>query len=715
MFYGQLKRFPRHGERQERHHEQEYQEWVTFHVYGVCVGWLVLGVSVERIVFKAKIHRNAIIQTVLTDIYSRDPKKRAIFETQNEPFMKRIFLPITALLCLFAPLLGQTTVKALRVNETQPNTSAWVLSGQEQLTGQAFQQDALVSYNGFQYTVYYNATRNVTIARRALPSGTWQEVVLPHLNTADDAHNVISMGICPNDGTIHLAYDHHNTTLRYCRSRLGLAHDPSPEAWTASAFGPTTSELIPGVSVPDVTYPRFIEKPDGNLLFECRYKLSGDGDSYLRLYDGISHCWSLLGRYVQGMDATPDACAYINRMDYDVYGRLHASWCWRDDFGGGSNHDLYYAYSEDHGLTWKDTDGKLVAWTEPIEPTDSRTPGACLRQGLKSLMIESIPYYKGYINQESQATDSKGRIHIVQSYMEEGTERNWESSRKKAVLHHRYRDLDGTWHHNLIRINGQPVNSYCRVQIVCDAFDNAYVVANGAEIYAATSANHYTDWGLLDDVDLGRFCSEPQIDRKALKEGILSFVYLSRDRKVSVIDYLIDNPRQMDGTGLKATYYSDKAFQQPLGQVAGSLPGSGLPAKTKSVRWSGVLETSLGEAYTLHLTASAPVRVFINGLKVLDTGSFRGTKTFNLPLKAINSHRNNLVIEAEATTDDQLELAWSSVRTPRSRIPLTHFHPDLLPHTDLSLEAPTLPVKAHLSTRLVDDASLEATASKKKG
>ena len=630
------------------------------------------------------------------------------------PPMKRFFLFLTLLALFIISVHSQTTVNALRVLETHPNTTAWVLSGQEQLTGQAFQQDALVSYNGFQYTVYYNATRNVTIARRALPSGSWKEVVLPHRNTADDAHNVIAMGICKNDGSIHLSYDHHNTTLRYCRSILGLAHDPSPEAWSQSAFGATTSALVPGISVPDVTYPRFIEKPDGNLLFECRYKLSGDGDSYLREYDGNTHRWTHIGRYVQGMDASPNACAYINRMDYDVLGRLHVSWCWRDDFGGGSNHDLYYGYSEDHGRTWKDTHGQVVATTEPIHPTDDRTPGLCMRQGLKSLQIEAIPYYKGYINQETQATDSKGRVHIVNSYMEDGTDTNWASSRRKAVLHHRYRDLDGTWHHNLIRKNGQPVTSYCRVQVICDAFDNAYVVANGAEIYAATSANHYTDWGLLSDTDLGRFCSEPQIDRNAIDEGILSFVYLGRDRTVAVIDYLIDNPHRPNGKGLKAEYYADKGLSQLISQETGVLPGSTRPAGTQSVRWSGVVETSYGEAYTLHVTTSAPVKVFLNGLRVLDSGTFSGLQTFNLPLKAINSHRNNLIITAEVTTDDSLKLAWSSARTTRSLIPLSHCYPDQATQTDLVLDPPILPVKADLSDCLVDGSLFEETDSKKK-
>ena len=36
-----------------------------------------------------------------------------------------------------------TTVKALRINETHPTTTAYVLSTQEQLSGQSFQQDAM--------------------------------------------------------------------------------------------------------------------------------------------------------------------------------------------------------------------------------------------------------------------------------------------------------------------------------------------------------------------------------------------------------------------------------------------------------------------------------------------------------------------------------------------------------------------------------------------
>ena len=563
-------------------------------------------------------------------------------------------------------------VYCIKTGESYPNTNAVVLSGQEQLSGQAFQQDALTSYKGYQYAVYYNGARNVCIARRKLPSGTWHEIILPYKNTADDAHNVISIGICKTDGTIHLSYDHHNTTLHYCRSATGLANEPETMKWSASNFGPDINYLVEGVTIPDVTYPRFINKPDGNLLFECRYKLSGDGDSYLREYDGNTHKWTHLGRYVQGMDYVPDACAYINRMDYDVNGRLHVSGCWRDDFGGGSNHDVFYGYSDDDGRTWKDTNGDQVAVTENIAPTNSRVAGACMRQGITSLKVAAIGHNRGYINQESQSTDSKGRVHILSSYMPDGTgtDSNWDNSRTKARLHHRYRDTDGTWKVNPIKNNGNNVYSYCRSQIIFDAFDNAYVIANGAEVYAATAAKNYTDWGLVSDVDKGRFCSEPQVDHvRILEDGVLSFVYLGRNRVIAVIDYLLDNPNTPSGKGLHAAYFSDETFKTVIGEADDTSVAAGpFPSGTQSVRWTGTLETLFGEQHQLHLNTDAPVAVYINGEKLAEkTTSIREELSIDLPL--IASHKHNIAIESKATNSSVINLSWSSARTAKAAVP----------------------------------------------
>ncbi|MDR1738370.1 MAG: BNR-4 repeat-containing protein [Candidatus Symbiothrix sp.] len=559
-------------------------------------------------------------------------------------------LAIFCSLCAFTANAADP-VRFVRVGETNPNSNVYLLSTSEQLSGQAFQQDMLLTYKGYQYTVYYNNTRNVCLSRRKLPLGEWHELVFPYQNSADDSHNVISLGICAKDGTIHLSYDHHNSPLHYCRSVEGLANQPATMKWTTANFSETTNILVPGVAVPDVTYPRFISKPDGNLLFECRYKLSGDGDSYLREYDGATHTWSLIGRYVQGMDANPNACAYINRMDYDNLGRLHVSWCWRDDYGGGSNHDIFYGYSTDDGRTWRNNAGEQVAVTENqyTTPTDSRAHGECMRQELSSLQIATIGYNRGYINQESQSSDQQGRVHILNSYMPDGTgtDSNWDNSRLKARLHHRFRKTDGTWAVNQVKNNGSQVYSYCRSQVVCDKFDNAWVIANGAEIYAATAAADYSDWNLMTDVDKNRFCSEPQVDHpRLLNDGVLSFVYVGRDKKVAVIDYLLDNPHTPDGTGLNS-------------------------------KGSGVLETIYGEQYTLYLQTACPTDVYVDG-KLLIQKTTDTSEEISASIPLIASHKHNISIKTttNAAIPCPYTLSWSSAHTPKTTVPLTSLYPD---------------------------------------
>lgn len=85
------------------------------------------------------------------------------------------------------------------------------------INGNAFQQDVITSHRGWQYAVFYStigaSTREplfVHLARRKLPRGAWETIVFnDYPQVVDDGHNTVQMGICPGDGTIHLAYDHH--------------------------------------------------------------------------------------------------------------------------------------------------------------------------------------------------------------------------------------------------------------------------------------------------------------------------------------------------------------------------------------------------------------------------------------------------------------------------------------------------------------------------
>ncbi len=634
--------------------------------------------------------------------------------------MKKLLLLFSALVLFSGTLVsaqGESTVSYLKIGESFLPSLSFTRSG-EQLTGQAFQQDALITHKGYQYTVYYNSNHNVCIARRKMPVGQWEEIVLPYKNKADDAHNVISMGICANDGSIHLSYDHHNDPLHYCYSIQGSANDPENMIWDASSFSETTN--IMDAEVVDVTYPRFINKPDGNLLFECRYKLSGDGDSYLREYDANTKKWTYLGRYVQGRDATPDVCAYINRIDYDVKGNLHVSWCWREDYGGGSNKDLSYAYSDDDGRTWKDITGTQVAVTEknyvpkPGEDARDRVSGECLRIGIPSIKIKDIQKNKGYINQESQTSDSKGRVHMINSYMDDGTDSNWSNSRGKAVLQHHFIDENGVLQHRHVKNNeGEKVNSYCRTQIVADAFDNVYVIANHGEVYVATDAANYEDWRLLAKEDENLFVSEPQVDRKLLlNEGILSFVYLRSDAQVVVISYLLDNPNTPTGTGLSAEYFSDNNFTTSISSASDvEVSNSSMPEGTQSVRWSGSFETLYGEAYTLYLTTAKAGKVYIDGKLVQVIKESASAQEYEITFDAITSHKHDIVIESQSTPSDNIYLTWSSQRTAKGAIPVTSLYPDLLGITPPPASAPSLAGRTELKTTLQGEKTINATSA----
>ena len=120
------------------------------------------------------------------------------------------------------------------------------------LNGESFQQDALLSSNGYQYAAFYgstpnataNTTRHVSVARRNLssnshPAPQWEILTFTDYDqTLDDGHDVISIGICENDGTLHLSFDQHDNPLNYRISKKGVTSDPSTVRWDADLFGP---------------------------------------------------------------------------------------------------------------------------------------------------------------------------------------------------------------------------------------------------------------------------------------------------------------------------------------------------------------------------------------------------------------------------------------------------------------------------------------------
>jgi BNR repeat-containing family member len=400
------------------------------------------------------------------------------------------------------------------------------------LNGESFQQDGIVTFNAYQYAAFWNTSRHVVLARRALPSGAWSALEFAdYTNTESDAHNTISLGVCPGDGTLHLSFDHHVSTLHYRKSVPGLLTNPNAAAWATTSFSAVENRLLGNAALTQVTYPRFVTEPGGSkLLFEARIGSSGSGDEYLWEYDSASHGWASIGRFIYG---TGDSInAYPHGLSYTRGGsRLHMSWCWRETPDAATNHDLLYVYSDDNGRTWKNGAGETVANSGAASVTES-SPG---------IKVWTIGQHRGLINQEHMVVDGAGRVHVLLSHMPDAQadDANFDSARSKSQFFHYMRDDTGAWSRSPMSL---PVVASFRGKLAVSASDNLYAVLPDLRIAASSAASNYSTWKLLDTADSGRFFSDPLIDTaRLLSEDKLSIFYPAHGSpNVYVLDYSIE-------------------------------------------------------------------------------------------------------------------------------------------------------------------------------
>lgn len=62
----------------------------------------------------------------------------------------------------------------------------------------------------------------------------------------DDGHNVICIGICHDDGSIHISWDLHSSQFNYRQSICDLVNGPGSANWGVESFGPVLHAL-PGL------------------------------------------------------------------------------------------------------------------------------------------------------------------------------------------------------------------------------------------------------------------------------------------------------------------------------------------------------------------------------------------------------------------------------------------------------------------------------------
>lgn len=443
----------------------------------------------------------------------------------NKFLLKLIVLSFISTIFLSFPLqtinnIYIEKIKKIIISKTAFNSS---------VNSQSFQQSAIITFNGYQYTAFWNTDKNLCIARRKITSEIFEIIILKEYKSPhdlNDAHYTISLGICPKNGTIHLSFDQHNDTLRYIKSIKYLATSPENFQWNSKLFSPVSKILIDSI-ITMVTYPRFVIMPDGNLLFECRIGTSGYGNSYLWKYNAELDKWEKIGIYINGTISNENA--YLHGIKYDQRGILHITWCWRETPDPSTNQDLCYAYSPDNGISWFDNNGTKVATSGSFK--------TALNRNIKSLTVWNITKNRGLINQESMAIDSKGRIHVLLSHLNDETNdiSNFQEARKKSIVFHYYRDTNGIWKRINLNI---PDNN--RNQIAIDKNDNLFAILGEGKIYYSNYLNNY-NWKLLSYLknDKKLFGDGSVDEYRLINDEILSVIYCMKNNIFVCYDFII--------------------------------------------------------------------------------------------------------------------------------------------------------------------------------
>lgn len=421
----------------------------------------------------------------------------------------------------------------------------------------SFDQDKLVSYGNYQYSVYWASDRVLSLMRRDLGADTIQIVRFESCRLAEglpesqqrNGHRNTVIGLSPGDGRIHLAWDHHNNDLNYLRSRPHVITE-APDRIQAADF--EDRQPVAADAPQRVTYPRFFNDHEERLYFFYRSGGSGAGNSALFAYEDASGQWrpisdrllGLEGAY-PGWENSRTRNAYMHDLLFDAAGRLHLTWVYREEARSwASNHDLHYAYSDDRGRRWKNNAGEVIADTSAGDVITIDSPG---------IVVYEIPVYSWLMNQCVMTLDSRNQPHVATYHMEtpfvpEVLEHDPPAeARDRLRFFHYWRDGSGRWR------RGRPLpmhNASGRPMLVATPDDSLilyFASRDGFLAHIARAEDHWIHWTTvrLTGPELtANDATKP--DRRLLqRRGVLSFTVDARGqqpgRGFGVVDFTVDH------------------------------------------------------------------------------------------------------------------------------------------------------------------------------
>ncbi|SDK01070.1 BNR repeat-containing family member [Pedobacter sp. ok626] len=257
-----------------------------------------------------------------------------------------------------------------------------------------YRKNSLVTFQGIQYTAFYDSAHYVVLAKRKSNSPVWEIAKTQYKGDVFDAHNSISIGV-DGQGYLHVSWDHHSwgkhlTPLNYCKSL-------SPGSLKLSK-----KLMMTGLKEDKITYPEFYRLINGDLLFFYRDGESGSGNVMLNRYAVKTGKWTQVqSSFIDGENLRNPYW----QIALDKKGVIHMSWTWRESPDVATNHDVCYARSADGGKTWTRSDG--TKYQLPIKEA-------------RAECVAKIPQKSELINQVSMTTDHNGNPYIASYWKEKG-------------------------------------------------------------------------------------------------------------------------------------------------------------------------------------------------------------------------------------------------------------------------------------------------------
>lgn len=255
---------------------------------------------------------------------------------------------------------------------TLPGSTWTVVDSSQADTTQPFVAvgQALLTNGDLQYVAYYDANRQMTVASRPVGTDNWTHQPLGN-DVGTDGHNSVTMAV-DRDGQLHVSGNMHNVPLIYFR--------------TSTAGDITTLTRIPSMVDPStensVTYPVFLYNNSGQLIYNYRSGVSGNGDTYYNIYDETTKTWNrLLDQPL--FDSQGAGNSYPSNPMLGPDGNFHMVWVWRVSGDAATNHTLSYARSPD-----------LVHW-ETIGGDPLTLP---ITQSTAGVVVDPVEPYNGLLN-----------------------------------------------------------------------------------------------------------------------------------------------------------------------------------------------------------------------------------------------------------------------------------------------------------------------------